>query len=285
MHNITDGIYYQDIYAGVVLGAVILPQGTLLIDSPFRPEQARSWKSSLLTHSGGTHRLIVNLDEHIDRTLGNRYIDLTLLAHKNTADEIENRANVFKGQSFETGSEWEKYPDTIGARWAHPNITFDDHLNLYWGDCEILMVYRPGPAKGSIWVEIPSKKVLFLGDAALVDQPPFLANADIPTWIESLSLLRSREYSDYTFISGRSGQITGEGIKKQIAMLKSIQGRLETLSRRNSPPEWTERIIPSLLSKLDFAHKYEPYFTQRLQHGLHQYYLRHFSQDGEPQEE
>ena len=192
MHTITDGIYYQDTYAGVILGAVICPQGTLLIDSPFRPEQARSWKSSLLTQSRGTHRLMVNMDEHIDRTLGNRYIDLTILAHKKTADVIKNRSNVFKGQNFETGSEWEKYPDTIGARWAQPDLTFENQLNLYWGDCEIRMVHRPGPAKGAIWVEIPSKKVIFLGDAVLVDQPPFLANADIPTCIENLNLLRTR---------------------------------------------------------------------------------------------
>jgi len=279
MHTITDGIYYQDTYAGVVLGAVILPQGTLIIDSPFRPEQARSWKSSLLTQSRGTHRLMVNMDEHIDRTLGNRYIDLTILAHKKTADEIKTRSNIFKGQNFETGSEWEKYPDTIGARWAHPNLTFENQLNLYWGDCEILLEHRPGPAKGAIWVEIPSKKVMFLGDAVLVDQPPFLANADIPTWIENLSLLRTREYSNYTFISGRSGQITEDGVKAQMAMLKSIQGRLDTLAKRNSPPEGTEKMIPSILSRLDYAQKYEPYFTQRLQHGLHQYYLKHYSQD------
>ena len=57
MQAITDGIYYQNAYAGVTIGAVITSGGTLLIDSPLLPEQARSWKSVLLTQSRGTHRL------------------------------------------------------------------------------------------------------------------------------------------------------------------------------------------------------------------------------------
>ena len=116
MHSINDGIYYEDIYAGVVLGAVILPKGTLFVDTPFRPDQARTWKSYVLTQSRGSHRILVNLDEHVDRTLGNRYIDLTILSHKETHDIIANRANIFKGQQPDTGSEWEKYPEMIGAR-------------------------------------------------------------------------------------------------------------------------------------------------------------------------
>ena len=62
MQAITDGIYFQNAYAGVTIGAVITPSGTLLIDSPLLPEEARSWKSVLLTQSRGTHRLLVNLD-------------------------------------------------------------------------------------------------------------------------------------------------------------------------------------------------------------------------------
>jgi hypothetical protein len=35
MKAITDGIYYQDVYAGVILGAVILPQGSLFMEIYF----------------------------------------------------------------------------------------------------------------------------------------------------------------------------------------------------------------------------------------------------------
>jgi glyoxylase-like metal-dependent hydrolase (beta-lactamase superfamily II) len=276
MQAITDGIYFQNAYAGVTIGAVITPSGTLLIDSPLLPDEARSWKSVLLTQSRGTHRLLVNLDEHIDRLLGNRYLDFTILAHKTAAETLANRSTVFKGQSFESGSEWEQYPEIIGSRWTQPNITFEDHLHLHWGTSEIHLDHRPGPTLGSIWVEIPSEQIVFIGDAVVENQPPFLANADIPAWLESLSILRSRTYSNYTIISGRSGPITVDAVRDQHAFLKSILGRMDTQAKRESPPENTKKMIPALLAKLKYPKKFEPYYSQRLLHGLHQYYLKHY---------
>jgi len=277
MQAITDGIYYQNAYAGVTIGAVILPSGTLLIDSPLIPEEARSWKSIILTQSRGTHRLLVNLDEHYDRTLGNRYLDFSVLAHKHTADAFENRSNVFKGQNYESGSEWEKYPEIIGSRWIQPNLTFEDHLYIHWGNHEIHIAHHKGPSRGAIWVEIPSEKIVFIGDTAIENQPPFLANANLVSWIESLELLKSREFKDYTIISGRSGLITVNIVREQQAMLKNLLGKLETLSQREAPPDETRKLIPGLLSKYQYPNKLEGFYSKRLQYGLHQYYLRNYS--------
>ena len=69
---------------------------------------------------------------------------------------------------------------------------------------EIWIEHHPGPAPGAIWVEIPSKKIVFVGDAVVEHQPPFLADADLPAWIETLSVLRIPKYRDYTIVSGRS---------------------------------------------------------------------------------
>ena len=285
MKKITEGFYYQNAYAGVTLGAVILPHGSLLIDSPLRPEEARSWKTNVLTRSRGTHRLLINLDSHIDRTLGNRYIDLTNIAHKAAAEIIEKRSNIFKGQSANTGSEWEKYPETLGIRWASPTITFNNHLHLHWGDYQIQCNHRPGPSDGAIWVEIPSKQIVFVGDAVVGNQPPFLGNSDLNLWLESLSILRSRKYRDYTIISGRSGKVTMDSVKNQQAVFKSILGRMETLARKESPPEATGKMIPAILSRWKFPQKNKPEYTQRLQHGLMNYYINHHSPEEISQED
>lgn len=285
MHSITDGIYYQDVYAGVVLGAVILPEGTLFIDTPFRPDQARAWKSLLLTQSRGDYQLLINLDEHVDRTLGNRYIDLPILAHHNTFHVIANRTNIFKGQQPETGSEWEKYPEMIGARWTPPDITFTDSLSIHWSKTDIQINHRPGPASGTSWVEIPSKQVIFVGDSVLMNEPPFLAEADIPLWLENLSMLRRRKYKDYTIVSGRSGLVLNEAVKSQQALLRSILGRLDRLSKRNAPPKNTDKMVPAILEKLDFPKKDESIYNQRLRYGLREYYKNHYGNPDEPAQE
>jgi hypothetical protein len=63
-------------------GQITCPHGLVLIDSPFRPEDARSWRSTLLNLSGGVDRLLVNLDSHLDRTLGVRAMECTVVGHE-----------------------------------------------------------------------------------------------------------------------------------------------------------------------------------------------------------
>jgi len=274
MQQIKPGIYIEDTYLGVTLGAMIYTHGAVLIDSPLRPEDARSWRSALLNQRGGNNRLLVTLDDHLDRTLGARALDCTIIAHQKTAQVFHNRPNVFKGHSIESGAEWETYDDVIGTRWATPDITFTDRMILHWGGPEIHLEHHPGPTPGSIWVLSPIEEVIFVGDAVMPSQPPFLANADLPIWIEDLDLLL-KKYRNFSIFSGRGGLVTLDEIRFQQRYLKNILRGLERLAKRNAPPEATENLIPKLLSDMDFSPVYEDQYNQRLRAGLYQYYIRH----------
>lgn len=283
MQSVAPGIYYENTYPGVTLGAVIMPRGTLMIDAPLRAEDARTWKSVLLTQSRGTHRLLVNLDGHTDRALGVRHIDSTLVAQKNVLQAFENRTSVFKGQSTGSSAEWENYPEVSGTRWSLPSITFSNRLDLHWGeDTETIIEHHPGPSYGSSWVSIPSEKVVFIGDAILLNQPPFLAMADLPSWINSISELRSPRYRNYTIISGRGGPISIEYVRAQHEQLKSLHKNLEIMAERGAAPVDTGSLIQPFLSKLDFPPALKNAYEQRLRYGLEQYYLRiYYPEDSE----
>ncbi len=278
MQSIAENIFIEKSFAGVTVGAVTYPQGTLLIDSPLRSEDAHTWKSALLAQSVGTYRLMVVLDIHEDRTLGSRAIEFPIIAHDLTAKAFQERTTIFKGHNSERGAEWEHFPEVSGTRWERPNITFNEHLSLYWGDTEIRMEHHPGPTPGSTWVHIPSEKILFVGDIVTPNQPPFLARADLDIWHETLNLLASRQYYDYMIISGRGGPITIEEIREQRKFLKSIDGRLKTLSARKASSEDILKIVPALMKKISYPSKMETFYTQRLQFGLLEYYACHFGQ-------
>jgi hypothetical protein len=47
MQQIERGIYFENSYPGVTVGAILLPLGTILIDAPLRPEDARNWLNLL----------------------------------------------------------------------------------------------------------------------------------------------------------------------------------------------------------------------------------------------
>lgn len=274
MKELKPGIIIEDAYLGVTLGALIFEHGTIYIDAPLRPEDVRAWKATLINQQGGTNRILVSLDSHVDRTLGARALDCIILAHQKTAQVFRNRPTVFKGQSSESGADWESYMESIGTRWAAPDITYTNNLSLFWGGPEIILEHHPGSASGATWVIINEEKVIFVGDAVVLDQPFFLTNADLELWIESLDLLLTK-YKRYQIVSGRGGVAPFEVIKTQQKSLKKLFRNLNTLGRRNASPEATEKLIGDLLAGFKFAESKRDLYTNRLRSGLYQYYLRH----------
>ena len=182
---------------------------------------------------------------------------------------------VFKGQNAESGSDWETYDEAVGTRWALPDLTFTHELNLYWGPPDLLLEHRPGPTPGAIWVVIPSARVIFVGDAVLAEQPPFLTHADIPAWLETLDVLLTN-YKDYTIVSGRDGLVSQDTVQTLKQNLSHILRSLEQAALADISPEATENLIPALLANLKVPPQIEDQYAQRLRHGLAQYYARHY---------
>jgi glyoxylase-like metal-dependent hydrolase (beta-lactamase superfamily II) len=283
MQQIKPGIYIEQTYMGVTLGALVYPHGTIYIDAPLRAEDARAWRTALLGQRSGPNRLLITLDSHIDRTLGAKAFDCPIMAHEKAAQISRSRPSVFKGQSADNGSDWEGYVDSIGTRWAIPDITFSHQVSLYWGGPEVIVEHHAGPTPGSLWVIIPKEEVIFIGDAVVVNQPPFLANADLPAWQESLTLL-AQQYKHYQIISSRSGVIAVEDIRHQHTFLKDLTKRLERLSKKSATPQATEKIIPTLLSHFDLTKDKEEQYYKRLQSGLYEYFARQAQPAQEPEE-
>ena len=273
MQQIGQGVFYEDFYLGVTLGALTFPHGIIMIDAPLRVEDARSWRSALINQRGGPNRLLVCLDEHPDRMLGLRTLESTIVTHQHIAHIFRNRPTIFKGQNAERGAVWETYGDAIGMRWAAPDITFTERMSLHWGGPEIVLEHHPGPTPGSIWVIIPELKIVFVGDMVLLDQPPFLADADLGAWLDGLAVL-SDSYSDYMIISGRGGATTMDAVKAQAKFLRNVKEQLEQLASRSVSPEATDALLIPLLRNFSFADEWRELYMQRLQYGLYQCYAR-----------
>jgi glyoxylase-like metal-dependent hydrolase (beta-lactamase superfamily II) len=275
MEQIKNGFYYEDSFPGVTLGAIIFPRGTIMIDSPLQSEDARSWRATLLNISSSTNRFLVNLDAHPDRTLGSRAMESTIIAHTNTAEELKFRPSVFKGQNLISGSDWEINDRVIGTRWTHPVITLTTQILLHLNEAEVLIEHHPGPSTGSIWVNIPSEKVVFIGDTVVPNQPPFFSQADIPAWVETLNLL-CKSFSDYNIISGRGGPVTIDIVKSQIKYLNKVKKALERLAKREAPAEKTESLVNRLLKDFKVSPNRKTQLLNRLKYGLFHYYTRYY---------
>jgi glyoxylase-like metal-dependent hydrolase (beta-lactamase superfamily II) len=277
MRKIVSGVYFEDAYPGVTIGAVALPKGVVMIDAPLRPGDGRAWQKTIREIGGGPNRFLVNLDPHPDRTLGVRIMDSTVLAHETIAEVYIQRPAVFKAQVVESGAAWEKCTGLSGIRWMPPDIVFTERAILHLEGTEVVAEYHPGPEVGASWLILPERKVAFIGDAVPVKQPPFLANADLKAWTDTLDLLLSKSYKEYKLVSGRGGLVGEKQIRDVRRFIKNVERQLERLSKRRSSPQATEKMVERLLATIESPAKYRNYYSQRLRYGLFHYYARHYS--------
>lgn len=285
MQELAPHVFIETGYAGVTLGAINWTHGLILIDSPFRAEDTRSWRSNLLNLGGGVDRLLVNLDAHFDRTLGSRAMDCTVVGQEKMAGVFRNRPVTFKAQGNETGAEWESYNGLGSIRWAPPEITFSDQMSIHWETDPLLLEYHPGPAVGAIWALLPGAHIAMVGDAVVPNQPPFLSSADLPAWIENLELLLSAQYRDFLVVSGRGGLVAQQQVRSQLAFLQKVYQQVDNLAQQNGSPEDTAGLVKGLLSGLHFPADRAAQYEQRLRYGLKNYFIRHYRPEKEDIEE
>ena len=279
MKKILKNIYYADNHHGVLVGAITTKQGIILVDSPLLTDSVRSYLTDLEGLEAGEDRLIIYLDAHPDRSLGAKLMETRVMAQKHTFDAYKKRSAVFKGNKFETGSDWEFYSGFPGIRWEKPSMSFSEKVELHWGDMLVIAEHHPGPQPGACWVVIPEKKVAFIGDAVMVKQPPFFADANIPEWIEMLDLMLSDEYKDYRFYSSRCGKVDEKDIKTMRKFLLDTHKKLERIAKRKGAPEDTEKLINRMLDNINPPAKQKVTYEYRLRYGLKHYYINQYVVD------
>jgi cyclase len=276
MQSIADNVFIEDHYLGVTLGVIQQPRGLIQIDAPPSPEDSRSWRAALMSFSSGPERVLVNLDPHPDRTLGARAMDCIVIAQEKTAQVFRSRPTTFKAQGTETGADWETIPGLGTVRWAPPEISFTDQMYLHWGETSVIFEHHPGPSTGAMWVILPTEKVVFVGDLVPKNQPPFLAHADLPAWMESLDELLSSQYRGFTYISGRGGTVTTAAVKTQAELIKRVHEKLEKMAGQGKSPDSTEKLIEPFLANFKSSAARHKQYIQRMRYGLRHYYTRHY---------
>ena len=274
MQEIVKNIYIDDQFPGVTLGVIVTPRGLIQIDAPPSPEDARSWRASLMSLGGGMDRVLINMDAHPDRTLGARSMDCIVIAHEKTANIFRTRPSTFKAQGEETGADWESIPGLGSVRWALPEISFSDQMALHWGSSPVLLEHHAGPASGSIWVHLPQEKILFIGDTVLKNQPPFLAGSNLKSWLDSINQLLDSTYKGYTFISSRGGVVNNTVIKNQYDFLKHASDKLNKITTKKPNPATVEKMVTSSLAWFKAPSARQKQFAQRLRYGLLHYNAR-----------
>lgn len=276
MQEIVKNVYIEDQFPGVTVGIIARSRGLIQIDAPPSIEDGRSWRASLMGLNSGPDRVLINLDPHPDRTLGVRAMDCTIIAHEKTAQVFRSRPTTFKAQGNETGSDWESIPGMGSVRWAPPEISFGNQMTLNWGEGPVILENHAGPSSGAVWIILPDEKIVFVGDAVLKHQPPFIASGNLTLWLESLEYLLSPAFKGYTIVSGRGGIVTSQMVKAQLELIQFINDKLDKMTGKKIAPAAIEKLVEKILSGFKAPAARQKQFAQRLRYGIQHYYSRHY---------
>lgn len=278
MEEIRKQIFIEDGYPGVVVGAIRSERGLILVDSPFRSEDQDHWRRAVsrLEEGIGKKKLLVILDTHIDRTLGVRVIESILVGQENSISILQDRPTAARSQEIDAGADWEPFDLPSNIRWMQPELAYEQSMSIHWGEVPLVLEHHPGSHLAGSWLKLETESVVFIGDCVVIQQPPFLAFADLDAWVADLELLLSDEYKGYKIVSGRNGVVRSRSIEKMRDVLLGIKTVVEGVAGKNGQVEDLLAEVPKLLKPLNFNKSLTQLYHNRLSWGLEQYYKRHY---------
>jgi glyoxylase-like metal-dependent hydrolase (beta-lactamase superfamily II) len=208
-------------------------------------------------------------------------METNVLGHENAAEIMRNRPTTARGQDNDAGADWEPFNLPVSIRWAVPDMTYSDHVTIYWDDAPIIVTHQPGSHFAGSWLRYEAEKIIFVGDSVVLGQPPFLAWSELDRWLEDLAWLSSDEFKGYKIISSRNGLITKRSVERMANLLGQIKEVVEDLAQKSNRMADIISSVPSLLKKLNFEKEMKELYQNRLIWGLEQYLRRHYPEKNE----
>jgi len=248
---------------------IVNEEDVLIVDSHVSPAAAQALLDELRRITDKPVRYVVNSHYHFDHAHGNQVYpgEIEIIGHEFTREMLASGASL-------VGRAPDRYLGPIPARIATlreqlagastaedraliqgrlqiqenflaatqsvvptpPTITMNDRMTMHRGGREIqLLFFGRGHTGGDIVVFLPEERVLFTGDLLLASIP-FMGDAYLPEWIETLERLRELDFE--TILPGHGGPFTDRSrIDHLQAYMRDLWAQIVTLHRAGVPAE------------------------------------------------
>ncbi|MGC9399168.1 MAG: MBL fold metallo-hydrolase [Anaerolineae bacterium] len=272
MEEIVSGIFVEDRYGPYNVGLVTLDEGTLVVDVPPRPADARQWLREA-QETAGVIRYIVLTDSQPERLIGAAQWDVPIIAGEATARlltamvrEEAEWEEVLEAADISTPGIADELT-TLKPRRARLACTH--HLLLHNQDPPLEIEAAAGAAPGALWLYVPNQKVLFAGDTVAFQTPPVLSQTpDSKAWLNALGTLAHRK-SIHRIVPGRGAReiLRGE-LESQREFMRVIRRTARNLTRKAEPGEGLTQATNELQQAFFPSLKKNSEPLQRIRKGL-----------------
>jgi len=150
-------------YAQVTAGAVLTPEGVVLIDTLFYPDETRAIKEFLEKRLGLVVKYVINTHYHADHTLGTYlFPGAQVISHalcRDLLDEVgRDGLEDMKSQS----------PEFDDVEIILPDLIFESgSLDVHLGGTSIRLEHCPGHSPDLICVLVVNDRILFASDTVM----------------------------------------------------------------------------------------------------------------------
>jgi glyoxylase-like metal-dependent hydrolase (beta-lactamase superfamily II) len=248
--------------AGNVL-ALLGPDGVLVIDTGY-PQFVPKYRDAIAALNGGAITHAINTHWHDDHSEGNKVLgpDGTLIvAHANAREMLtrDNKINVVR-----TILDQPAFPPA-----ALPVVTFEDRIELYFGDERLELVHAsPAHTASDVAVILRTSNVVHMGDVFLSTAYPFADvdnGGDFDGVIEFCRAVLERIDARTIVVPGHGATATYADLERYVDMLVTVRGRIAELIADGATlaqvvaaqptQEWDERYGNPTTFFLDRAYK------------------------------
>jgi cyclase len=214
---------------GQVSGNVLVllgDNGSLVIDTGYS-QHVQKYRDEIARLGGGAVTRAINTHWHDDHSEGNKLFgpDALIVAHSNARTMLlqDNKINVVR-----TILDQPAFPPA-----ALPVVTFQDRIELYFGDERLELVHvSPAHTAGDVVVFLRSRNVVHTGDVFLSGAYPFADvdnGGDFDGVIEFCRGILERIDRETVIVPGHGRNATYDELVAYIGMLETVRGRIAAL--------------------------------------------------------
>jgi glyoxylase-like metal-dependent hydrolase (beta-lactamase superfamily II) len=270
MQEIAEGVVVATEYRRITVGAIATGRGIVCVDVPPYPVEARQWYACLRDYFKQPIRYVILTDAHRDRLLGLHWFEeADIIAHDATHQAIAALPSAFVEQAADALSrDSGERLSFSGVRLRLPRVTFSQRMRVYVEENSVPVQAMPGPTPGNAWVHLSDRRVVFTGDSVVLNQPPFMAQTQSKSWLDSLTALRRPRFAADVIVPGRGPLAHKEATQQLSEIVRQARRLVQRFQRAGKPRMDIGELLPEFLTSLDVSPGEESEVHRRLRAGL-----------------
>jgi cyclase len=226
-------VFTSEVYAQVTAGAVVSPDGAVLIDTLAFPAETLEIRDFFENRIGTRVRYLINTHYHADHTNGNCFFPgAEVIAHQLCRERLDTvgRKGLARAreQTPELGQVEIVLPETL--------LT-EGMLSLHLGKKTLHLFHTPGHSPDSLSVLLKEDRILFAGDMMM--PLPTIADGDLDDMIRSLQAIPAMGLENVVQGHGEvvlRGEID-EAVRSNVRYLEAARKKVEQAVKKRKARE------------------------------------------------